>query len=84
MVILKALHLEFTQFQYTESNIDWTIELKSGNSTLDNNLIFCDDISTGECWSRNPFLQKIRIGKQLDIYTLSEILLRLSENTAVR
>ena len=79
MVIVKVVHVEFIQFQYTESNIDWTIELKSGNSTLDNTESFNDDISTGECWSRNPFRQKLHIGNQLDIYTLTEILLRLSK-----
>ena len=75
--------MEFTQFQFTESNIDWTIELKSRNSTLDNSEIFCDDISTTECWSYNPFLEKLRIGNQLDIHTLTEILLRLSKHTFV-
>ena len=79
MVIVKVVHVEFSQFQCTESNTDWMIELKSGKSTLDNNKIFSDDISTGEC----PFLQKLCIGNQLDIYMLMEILLHLSKNTVV-
>ena len=83
MKIMKVVHQYFRQVKYTKSNVNWTIKLDGGFSSLDGDQILMKNLEIFKRRLNDPLSQLLFFGDQLNVSSLPKILHRLTKHGVI-